>query len=121
MSASILDYFLNYFIYLFIFGCAGFSLLCSGSTYLWLAGLLFFVVHQSFQRVFRIYFLLIDWFNLLAFQGILKSSPASQFERINSSALCLFYGPGLTSIHDYRKDHTLDYMGLCQQSDVFAF
>ena len=29
--------------------------------------------------------------------------------------------PTLTSTHDYWKDHSFDYMDLCQQSDVFAF
>ena len=44
----------------------------------------------------------IDWFDLLAVQGTLKSLfPAPQFESINSSALNLLYGPTLTSIHDY--------------------
>ena len=33
----------------------------------------------------------IDWFDLLAVQRTLKSSPASQFEGISSSALSLFY------------------------------
>ena len=27
----------------------------------------------------------------------------------------------LTSVHDYWKDHSLDHMDLCQQSDIFAF
>ena len=31
------------------------------------------------------------------------------------------YGPTLTSIHDYQRNHSFDYMDLCQQSDVFAF
>ena len=35
--------------------------------------------------------------------------------------LNLLYGPALTSIHDYWKDHILDYTDLCQQGDVFAF
>ena len=40
----------------------------------------------------------IDWFGLLAVQGALKeSSPASQFERINSLVLSLLYGLTLTS------------------------
>ena len=38
------------------------------------------------------------------------SSPA-QFESINSLALSLLYGPTLTSIHDYWKNHSFDYMG----------
>ena len=58
---------------------------------------------------FRIY-----WFDLLAVQGTLKSSPA-QFESINPSALSCPYGPALTStfIHDYWKNHKFDYMDLC--------
>ena len=39
----------------------------------------------------------IDWFDLLAVQETLKSSPASQFERINYLALSLLYGPSLQS------------------------
>ena len=52
-----------------------------------------------------------DWFPLggtvlisLQPKG-LKSSPTSQFKRINSSALSFLYGPTLTSIHDYWKNH----------------
>ena len=63
----------------------------------------------------------IDWFDLLAVQGTQESSPAPQFESINSSALSLFYGPALTSIHDYYKNHSFDYMDLCRQSTVSAF
>ena len=36
-----------------------------------------------------------------------ESSPAPQFESINSSALSLLYGPILTSIHDYWKNQHL--------------
>ena len=43
----------------------------------------------------------IDLFDILAAQGTLKSSPAPQFENINSSVLSLLYGLTLTSIHDY--------------------
>ena len=49
------------------------------------------------------------------------SSTALQFESIISLALSLVYSPALTSVHDYWKDHILDYIDLCQQSDVFAF
>ena len=62
-----------------------------------------------------------DWLDLLTVQGILKSSPIPQFESINSSALSLLYGPALTSIHDYWKNHSFDYTDLCWQSDVSAF
>ena len=41
-----------------------------------------------------------DWLDLLAVQGTLKSSPTPQFKSINSSALSFLYSPTLTSIHD---------------------
>ena len=50
-----------------------------------------------------------------------ESSPSPQFENINSSALSLLYHPALRSVHDYWKNHSFDYMDLCQQSDVSAF
>ena len=56
----------------------------------------------------------IDWFNLLKPRDSQKSSPAPQFESINSSALSLLYGPTLTSLHDYWKNQSFDYMDLCQ-------
>ena len=37
-----------------------------------------------------------------------ESSPAPQLESINSLVLSLLYGPTLTSIHDYRKNHSLN-------------
>ena len=50
-----------------------------------------------------------------------ESSPAPQFESINSSALHLLYGPALTTIHDHFEDHNPDYTDLCLQSNVPAF
>ena len=47
----------------------------------------------------------IGWLDLLTVQGTLKSSPTPQFESINSSALSLLYGPTITSIHNYWKNH----------------
>ena len=35
--------------------------------------------------------------------------------------LSSLYGPALTSIHDHWKNHSLDYMDLCQHSDVLLF
>ena len=49
-----------------------------------------------------------DWVDLLAVQGIFKSSPTPQFKSINSSALSFLYSPTLTSIHVYWKNHSLD-------------
>ena len=64
----------------------------------------------------------IDWFDLLAVQGILKS--LLQHHSSKSSVLqcsLFFYCPALTSLHDHWKNHSFDYMDFCWQSDVFAF
>ena len=47
----------------------------------------------------------IDWFDLLAILGTQESSPAQQFESINSSVLfsVLLYGPTLTFIHQFNS------------------
>ena len=37
-----------------------------------------------------------------------ESSPTPQFKSINSSVLSLLHSPTLTSIHDQRKNHSLD-------------
>ena len=64
----------------------------------------------------------IDWFNLLAVQGTLQeSSPAPQFESINSSMHSRLYGPTLTSVQDYWKNHSFDYADRCWQSEISAF
>ena len=63
----------------------------------------------------------IGWFDLLAVQGTLKSLLQHQCEGINFSALCCLYGPALTMIFYYWKDHSFDCMDLCWQSDVSAF
>ena len=57
----------------------------------------------------------------LAIQEIIESFPAPQFDDINSSALSLLYGPTVTTIQDYWKNHSFDCMNLCWQSDVSAF
>ena len=55
-----------------------------------------------------------DWLNLLAVQGSIKSL----LQHHNSKASILrcsafFYSLTLTSIHDYWKNHSLDEMDLC--------
>ena len=57
----------------------------------------------------------IDWFDLLVVQETLKSLLQHQFKSINYSVLSFLYGPTLTSIHDYWKNHSFDYRDLCQQ------
>ena len=63
----------------------------------------------------------IDWFDLLAVQGTLKSLLQ---HNLNPSVLwhsAFFYGPTLTSIHNYWKNHSFDYTDLCWQRDGSAF
>ena len=64
----------------------------------------------------------IDWFDLLAVQETLKSL----LEHHSSKALILwrsafFMVQLLTSMPDYRKKCSFDYMDLCQQRNVSAF
>ena len=55
----------------------------------------------------------IDWLDLLSVRETSQeSSPAPQSKRINFSTVSLLYGPILTSIHDYWKDCSFDYMDL---------
>ena len=56
-----------------------------------------------------------DWFPLgrtgwISLQSRVsqESSPTPQFKSISSSALNFLYGPPLTSIHDYWKNHSFD-------------
>ena len=51
-----------------------------------------------------------DIFDILAVQGTLKS--LVQYHSSNSLVLSLLYGPTFTSILDYCKNHSFDYM-LC--------
>ena len=50
----------------------------------------------------------IDWLDLPAVQGTLESFPTPQFKTINCSVLSFLYGPTLTSIHDYWKNHSFN-------------
>ena len=50
-----------------------------------------------------------DWLDLLASpRDSQESSPTLHFKSINSSALSFLHSPTLTSIHDHRKNHSLD-------------
>ena len=50
-----------------------------------------------------------DWFDLFAVQRTLKSLfQHHTFRKHNSLVLSLLYGPTLTSIYDYWKNHTFD-------------
>ena len=63
-----------------------------------------------------------DWLDLLAVQGTLKSL----LQHHSSKALILqcsafFISPTLTSVHDHWKNHSLDQTDLYWQSNVSAF
>ena len=50
----------------------------------------------------------IDWLDLLAVQGTLKSLLQHHSSKINSLLLSFLYGPSLTCIHDCWKTHSFD-------------
>ena len=66
------------------------------------------------------------WFplGLTSFISLLLETLKSLLQHhksISFASLSLLYGPTLTSLHDYWKNHSFDYMDLCWQSDVSAF
>ena len=63
---------------------------------------------------------MIYWFDLLDQGDSKESSPVPQFKSMNSLALSPLYGPTLTSVNDYWKNCSFDYMDLCRQSNVSA-
>ena len=65
---------------------------------------------------------MIDCFDLHAVQETLKSLLLTPwFKSINSLALSFVYSPTLTSIHDYWKNHSFDWLDLYRQNNVSAF
>ena len=61
---------------------------------------------------------MIDWFDL-AVQGTLKR--LLQHHSLEASVLqhpAFYYGPTVTSVHDYWEDHSFDSLYLCLQSDI---
>ena len=67
--------------------------------------------HLSFQWIFRLVSFQIDWFDLLEVPRVFSSTTVRKhhFFRVQ------LYGPTLTSTRDYWKNHSFDYMYLCQQ------
>ena len=80
------------------------------------------IQHQTFQWLFRVDFLQ-DWlvWSPCSPRDSQESLQTPQLKSINSLVLSFLYGPTLTSIHDYWKNHSFDYMDLCWQSNVSAF
>ena len=65
----------------------------------------------------------IDWLDLLAVQGTLKSLLRHRNSKASVLRCSAFFMAQLSHpyIHDYWKKHSFDYKDLCQQSDVSAF
>ena len=60
-----------------------------------------------------------DWLDLLAVQGTLKSLLQHHSSKVSFLQCSAFFiVPTLTFIHDYWKNHSFDYMDLCWQSNV---
>ena len=72
--------------------------------------------HQSFQWIPST-----DLSDGLAGSPCIRSSPTPQFKSINFSVLSFLHSPTLKSIHDHWRNHSLDQMDLCWQSNVSAF
>ena len=62
-----------------------------------------------------------DWFDLLAVQGTLKSLLQHHSLKVSILWCSAFFSPTLTSIHDYWKTHSFHYMDFCWQSNISAF
>ena len=79
--------------------------------------------HQSSNEYSGLISLRIDWFDLPVVQRTFKC--LLQHHHLKASILwgSAFFMVQLAhlSVCDYWKDYNLDYMDLCQQSDVFAF
>ena len=63
---------------------------------------------------------LTGWISLLS-KGLWRVFSSTTVWKHQFFVAQLLYGPTLTSIHDYWKSHSFDYMDLCEQSDVSAF
>ena len=78
--------------------------------------------HQSFQWIFRTDLL---QNGLVGYpcspRDSQESSPTPQFKSINSLALSFLYSSTLTTIHEYRKNHSFDEMDLCLVKQCLCF
>ena len=68
------------------------------------------------------------WFSLgltglisLLSKGHSRVFSSTTIRKYQFLALSLLYGPTPTSVHDYWKNHSFDYIDLCWQGDVSAF
>ena len=62
-----------------------------------------------------------DAFELWCWRKLFESLSDSKLESISSSVLSFLYGPTLTPVYDYWKNHSFNCIGLCQPSTISAF
>ena len=64
----------------------------------------------------------LDLIHLISLQskGLSRVFSNATVQRHQFFSISIFYCPAITSIHDYWKNHNLDYMNLCRQSNVSA-
>ena len=58
---------------------------------------------------------------ILQSKGLSRVFSNTTVQKYQFSALSFLYGPILTSVPDYRKNHSFDNMDLYRQSNVSAF
>ena len=64
----------------------------------------------------------VDWLDLLAVQGTLKSLLQHRSSKLSILKYSAFFMVQLlTSVHDYWKNHSFDCTNLCRQTDVSTF
>ena len=66
-----------------------------------------FIISPS-NEYLRLISFRIDWFDLLASKGLSSVFFGTTVQKIDSWALNLLYGPTLTSMYDYWKNHSFD-------------
>ena len=75
---------------------------------------------NPFNEYSRLISFRMDWLDLLSVQGTLKSLLQHHSLKASILQLSAFFMVQLTSIHEYWRNHSFDYMGICQQSDFSA-
>ena len=77
--------------------------------------------HRSFQWIFRFHFLYnwLDWSSCCPGDSQ-ESSPTPQFKSVIFSVLNDLYGPTLTSIHDYWKNHSFDHTDILKYGHIIG-
>ena len=79
-----------------------------------------FSIHPSSEYPGLISFRM-DWFDLLAVQGTLKSLLQPHSLKASIFQHSAFFMVQLLHIHEYWKNHSFDYTDLCWQSNIFRF